>query len=139
MSKTIEERLNQLEQAHGRLFNQVKHLIDEYNKKNAGSDLVIDCIKSRINNLENLIQLIEQDEYLLYMDNQRYTGQIKEIVSSKITEWRGKQFFDAEIKIDNRKEIYKIFVTIKNQPNINDKISFTYREEDNTLTQIRYI
>ena len=138
---TIEEELKMVKTAHSRLFNQFKQLESDFNS------LIVDANISNINMSAKIKELQEQiDNFILppqpkesFKDGSSYTGEILEIVTTEPTEWKNKSFYNLEVKLVGRDELYKIFVLKENKPRPGSRIRFTYQLQDNKLCGIKIL
>ncbi len=138
---TIEEELKMVKTAHSRLFNQFKQLENDFNS------LIVDANMSTVN-ISNKIKDLQQqiDNFILppqskenFKDGSSYTGEILEIVTIEPTEWKNKSFYNLEVKLVGRDELYKVFVLKENKPRPGNRIRFTYQLQDNKLSGLKVL
>ena len=137
---TIEEELQMVKTAHSRLFNQLKQLESDFNS------LIVDSNQSNINLGNKIKELQEQLNNVnivpkpmeSFKEGSSYTGIISEIITIEQTEWKGKSFFNIELTLFGREEIYKIFILKENKPSAGNRIRFTYQLE-NKLYQVKIL
>ena len=138
MPQTIEQRVEQLEKAHSRLFNQYNTLINDFNKlledytmDNQFSDTRYKVI------LQQMDKLITHQPKESFKDGNVYTSIIDKIITCNEINWRGKDCINMEVKLVDRDEVYNIFVLKGNKPNIGSSIRFTFNSTDNKLSNLK--
>jgi hypothetical protein len=122
--KTTEEKLQQLELAHARLFNQFNTLHQDFIKYK-------DVMQEQLTNLKGLINLssTEEEEGLpeTLITNKEYKAVISKIVKSTPTKWNNKEWTNWELKIEGKDEyVYVAFIPTEHQLAVGDNVRFTY-------------
>jgi hypothetical protein len=104
---SIEERIKQLEQAHGRLFNQQKELIDNLTKLESSITKQIEQIGTQ---LKGMKQELPDELPETLIENKKYNAIITDIVSTKDVKWRNMDYTNWEIKLKGKEHIFLAFI-----------------------------
>lgn len=123
--KTTEERFQQLELAHARLFNQFNTLHQDF----------ISYKEVMVEQLSNLKELVKQSsteeevqelpETLVH--NKDYTGVIAAVIKSTPTKWNNKEWTNWEVKLEGKEDYaYIAFIPTEHQLTAGDKVKFQY-------------
>ena len=122
--KTTEEKLQQLELAHARLFNQFNTLHQDFISYK-------DVMEERLVNLKGLINLSSTEEEPglpeKLQNNVEYKGVITEVVTSTPTKWKEMDYTNWEVRLEG-KETYVMVAFIPTEYKLaaGDKVRFTY-------------
>lgn len=122
--KTTEERLQQLELAHARLFNQFNTLHQDFvNYK--------EVMQEQLSNLKGLINLSSTEEVVelpeTLVHNKDYTGVIAAVIKSTPTKWNNKEWTNWEVKLEGKEDYaYIAFIPTEHQLAAGDKVKFQY-------------
>ena len=124
--KTTEERIQQLELAHARLFNQYQNLIQDFEN-------LTEQLDDRFSELKSFIvaSSIQKDEAPALPDklqnNVEYKGVITEVVTSTPTKWKDMEYTNWEVRLEG-KETYVMVAFIPTEYKLaaGDKVRFTY-------------
>jgi hypothetical protein len=103
----IEERISRLEQAHSRLFNQQKTMLDDLTKAQNKLLEEIKNINSQLNEGKEL-DLLPLPEKLI--ENKKYSAEITEIVKREDVLWRKMNYTNWEVKLKGKEYIYLAFI-----------------------------
>ena len=128
MSKTIEERMKQLETAHSRLHNllmQVQTDITNINNRNGNHYLELS------NKLNDLTKLVVPEDTTTLPDEMKngveYKAIVAEILKTKDVKWQNMDYTNWEIKLVGKEEYVHIaFIPTGTAINAGDKVRFTY-------------
>jgi hypothetical protein len=104
---TTDERIERLEQAHSRMFNQQKALIDDFNKVQQKLLEEIKKINSQLSAAKDL-DLLPLPEKLI--ETKRYSAEITEIIKKEDVEWRKMNYTNWEVKLKGKEHIFLAFV-----------------------------
>jgi hypothetical protein len=104
---TIEERMERLEQAHSRLYNQQKTMLDDLTKVQNKLLEEIKNINSQLTEGKEL-DLLPLPEKLI--EGKKYTGEITEIIKREDVLWRKMNYSNWEIKLKGKDYIYLAFI-----------------------------
>lgn len=104
---TIEERIERLELAHSRLFNEQKRMLEDLTK--AQNKLVeeIKNINSQLTEGKEL-DLLPLPEKLV--EGKKYTAEITEIIKREDVLWRKMNYSNWEVKLKGKDYIYLAFI-----------------------------
>ena len=124
--KTTEERFQQLELAHARLFNQYQNLSKDFEN-------LTEQLDDRFSELKSFIvaSSIQKDEAPALPDklqnNVEYKGVITEVVTSTPTKWKDMEYTNWEVRLEG-KETYVMVAFIPTEYKLaaGDKVRFTY-------------
>ena len=138
---TVEEELQMVKTAHGRLFNQLKQLENDFNS------LIVDANQTNITLTNKIRVLQEQIDNItippqpkeVFKDGNNYTSTIEEIITIEETIWDKKPCLNMEVKLVGRDELYKVFVLKGNKPDAGSKIRFTFDAADNKLKKLKVL
>jgi hypothetical protein len=122
--KTTEERFQQLEQAHARLYNQFNTLHQDFiSYKEVMMEEVIN-LKGLIN-LSSTEEVVELPETLIH--NKDYTGVIAAVLKSTPTKWNNNDWTNWEVKLEGKDDYaYIAFIPSEHQLAAGDKVKFQY-------------
>ena len=123
--KTTEERFQQLEQAHGRLYNNFNTLHQDFVSYR-------DVMQEQLSELKELIkqssteeQVVDLPETLVH--NKDYTGVIAAVIKSTPTKWNNKDWTNWELKLEGKEDYaYIAFIPTEHQLAAGDKVKFQY-------------
>jgi hypothetical protein len=104
---TTDERIERLEQAHSRMFNQQKALIDDFKKVQNKLLEEIKKINSQLSEAKDL-DLQPLPEKLI--ETKRYSAEITEIIKKEDVEWRKMNYTNWEVKLKGKEHIFLAFV-----------------------------
>ena len=121
--KTTDERLNQLELAHARLFNQFNTLHQDFiNYK--------EVMEEQLQNVKELITTSTEEEVELpetLIHNKDYTGVISAVLKSTPTKWNNNDWTNWEVKLEGKDDYaYIAFIPSEHQLVAGDKVRFQY-------------
>lgn len=126
--KTTEEKLQELQVAHGRLFNQFNTLHQDFvNYREVMKEqvqqlqdmLVLNSIQQQQNQVQPLPEKLQA--------NVEYTSVITEVVSSTKTKWKDMDYTNWEIKIEGKdKYVFVAFIPTEYLLKEGDRVRFTY-------------
>ena len=124
--KTTEERFQQLELAHARLFNQYQNLTKDFENLTEQLDERFSDLKSFIVASSTKEEApAELPETLIH--NKDYTGVISAVVKSTPTKWNNKEWTNWEVKLEGKEEyVYIAFIPSEHQLTAGDKVKFQY-------------
>jgi GTPase Era involved in 16S rRNA processing len=121
--KTTEERFQQLEQAHARLFNQFNTLHQDFVKYR-------EVMQEQLQNLKGLINLSSTEEAPALPDvmytGTEYKSVITEIIKQTPTKWKDMEYTNWQIKLEGKEEHYIAFIPTEYTLAAGDKVRFTY-------------
>lgn len=122
--KTTEERFQQLELAHARLFNQFNTLHQDFISYK-------DVMVEQLSNLKGLINLPSTEEATALPDklqnNVEYKGIINEVVGSTPTKWKNMDYTNWEVRLEGKEKYVMIaFIPTEYKLAAGDKVRFTY-------------
>ena len=127
--KTTEERIEQLEKAHSRLFNLVKDIqLDIHNMKDRAGNSYLE-FWNKIEDIKNILQ--PKDDVQVLPDELKngieYKAIVSEIVRTKQVKWKGIDYTNWELKLEGKEEyVYLAFIPTENTVMVGDKVRFTY-------------
>jgi hypothetical protein len=104
---TTDERIERLEQAHSRMFNQQKALIDDFKKVQQKLLEEIKNINSQLTAGKEL-DLLPLPEKLI--ETKKYSAEITEIIKKEDVEWRKMNYTNWEVKLKGKEHIFLAFV-----------------------------
>ena len=104
---TNEERIERLEQAHSRLYNQQKTMLDDLTKVQNKLLIEIKNINSQLTEGKDL-DLLPLPEKLI--EGKKYSAEITEIIKREDIEWRKMNYSNWEIKLKGKDYIYLAFI-----------------------------
>jgi hypothetical protein len=107
MAATIEERMERLEQAHSRLYNQQKTMLDDLTKVQNKTLKEIKNINSQLTEGKELDLLPLPDKLI---EGKKYSAEITEIIKREDIEWRKMNYSNWEIKLKGKDYIYLAFI-----------------------------
>ena len=121
--KTTDERLNQLELAHARLFNQFNTLHQDFiNYK--------EVMEEQLQNVKELITTSTEEEVELpetLIHNKDYTGVISAVLKSTPTKWNNNDWTNWEVKLEGKDDYaYIAFIPSEHILAAGDKVKFQY-------------
>lgn len=122
--KTVEERIVQLENAHGRLYNQTKEMFELVTT-------LRDKINSELESLNTKIREIKQEPTCVLPDklieDKKYQAIIKDIISHEPTDYYKKKMINWEVKLVGKEHVFHAFVKpdIVLEPGM--MVEFTYK------------
>lgn len=122
--KTTEEKLQQLELAHARLYNQFNTLHQDFVKYR-------EVIEERLTNLKELINLssTEEEKELpeTLLTNTEYKAVISKVVKSTSTKWKNMDYTNWELKLEGKDDyLYVAFIPTEHQLAVGDSVRFIY-------------
>jgi hypothetical protein len=122
--KTTEERFQQLEQAHARLYNQFNTLHQDFVQYR-------EVIQEELINLKGLINLSSTEEVVdlpeTLIHNKDYTGVIAAVLKSTPTKWNNNDWTNWEVKLNGKDDYaYIAFIPSEHQLAAGDKVKFQY-------------
>jgi|694.fasta_scaffold47907_6 hypothetical protein len=122
--KTTEERFQQLELAHARLYNQYQNLIEDF-------DNLKEQLDERFSDLKSFIvassteEVVELPETLIH--NKDYTGVISAVLKSTPTKWNNNDWTNWEVKLEGKDDYaYIAFIPSEHILAAGDKVRFQY-------------
>jgi hypothetical protein len=104
---TTEERIERLEQAHSRMFNQQKTLMEDFQKVQKKLLDEIKNINSQLSEGKELDLLPLPDKLI---ETKKYSAEITEIIKKEDVEWRKMNYTNWEVKLKGKDYIYLAFV-----------------------------
>ena len=104
---TTDERIERLEQAHSRMFNQQKALIDDFKKVQNKLLEEIKNINSQLSAAKEL-DLLPLPEKLI--ETKKYSAEITDIVKKEDVEWRKMNYTNWEVKLKGKEHIFLAFI-----------------------------
>lgn len=107
MAATIEERMERLEQAHSRLYNQQKTMLDDLTKVQNKTLEEIKNINSQLTEGKDLDLLPLPDKLI---EGKKYSAEITEIIKREDVLWRKMNYTNWEVKLKGKDYIYLAFV-----------------------------
>lgn len=118
--KTIEERISQLENAHGRLFNEQKNLIKDLSLLNEKITKELNLIFEKLKETTSTEEPGTLPDKLA--DGRKYVGLITEIIGSSTIFWksRNKNYTNWQVKLQGKEHVYIAFINsdIKLEPDM---------------------
>ena len=129
--KTTEERLQQLELAHARLFNQLKDVqLDIENIKNRNGNTYLE-LSNKINDIKELIQPNDDVPALpeKLANGKEYKAVISEVVTSTPTKWKDMDYTNWEVRLEGKEKYVMVaFIPTEYKLAAGDKVRFTYAQ-----------
>jgi hypothetical protein len=122
--KTNEERFQQLELAHARLYNQYQNLIEDFDNLKEQLDERFSDLKSFIvaSSTEEVVDLPET-----LVHNKDYTGVISAVLKSTPTKWNNNDWTNWEVKLEGKDDYaYIAFIPSEHILAAGDKVRFQY-------------
>jgi hypothetical protein len=104
---TIEERMERLEQAHSRLYNQQKTMLDDLTKVQNKLLEEIKNINSQLSEGKDLDLLPLPDKLI---EGKKYSAEITEIIKREDIIWRKINYSNWEVKLKGKDYIYLAFI-----------------------------
>lgn len=104
---TTEERIDRLEQAHSRMFNQQKTMLEDFQKVQNKLLEEIKNINSQLTAGKEL-DLLPLPEKLI--ETKKYSAEITEIIKREDVEWRKMNYTNWEVKLKGKEHIFLAFV-----------------------------
>jgi hypothetical protein len=104
---TIEERIERLEQAHSRLYNQQKTILEDFTKSQNKLLEEIKNINSQLTEGKELDLLPLPDKLI---EGKKYSAEITEIIKREDIEWRKMNYSNWEVKLKGKEYIYLVFI-----------------------------
>ena len=104
---TTEERIDRLEQAHSRMFNQQKTMLQDFQKAQNKLLEEIKNINSQLTAGKEL-DLLPLPEKLI--ETKKYSAEITEIIKREDVEWRKMNYTNWEVKLKGKEHIFLAFV-----------------------------
>lgn len=101
--KTVEERIKQLEQAHGRLFNQYTEKIDEFEK-------LIYQLKKKVDTLTPVEEKEIEELPEKLIQGKIYQATITDIIDKKDNKYYKLKYRNWEIKLKGKEHIFLAFI-----------------------------
>ena len=127
--KTVEERIQQLEQAHSRLFNLIKDVqLDITNIKNNAGNSYLE-LSNNIREIKDILQPKEEIKPLPeeMKNGLEYKAVVTEIVKTKDVEWKRKNYTNYELKLEGKEDyVFLAFVPTENKVDTGAIVRFTY-------------
>jgi hypothetical protein len=121
--KTTEERFQQLELAHARLYNQFNTLHEDFVQYR-------EVMEEQLINLKGLINTSTEEEVELpetLIHNKDYTGVIAAVLKSTPTKWNNNDWTNWEVKLEGKDDYaYIAFIPSEHQLCAGDKVKFQY-------------
>lgn len=122
--KTTEEKLQQLELAHARLYNQFNILQQDFIKYKEVMDERLVNLKGLIN-LSSTEDIPELPETL--SNGKEYKAVITEVIKSTPVKWKNMEYTNWEVKLQGKdKYVYVAFIPTEHQLVPGDNVRFTY-------------
>jgi hypothetical protein len=122
--KTNEERFQQLELAHARLFNQFNTLHQDFVQYREVMEEQLINLKGLIN-LSSTEEVVDLPETLVH--NKDYTGVISAVLKSTPTKWNNNDWTNWEVKLEGKDDYaYIAFIPSEHQLAAGDKVRFQY-------------
>jgi hypothetical protein len=122
--KTTEERFQQLELAHARLFNQFNTLHQDFVQYREVMEEQLVNLKGLIN-LSSTEEVVDLPETLVH--NKDYTGVISAVLKSTPTKWNNNDWTNWEVKLEGKDDYaYIAFIPSEHQLAAGDKVRFQY-------------
>ena len=123
--KTTEERFQQLELAHARLYNQFNTLHQDFISYKEVMVEQLTNLKGLINTSTKEEAPAELPETLIH--NKDYTGVIAAVVKSTPTKWNNNDWTNWEVKLEGKEDyVYIAFIPSEHQLTAGDKVRFQY-------------
>lgn len=123
--KTTEERFQQLEQAHGRLYNNFNTLHQDFLSYKEVMQEQLSELKELIKQSSTEEQVVDLPETLVH--NKDYTGIIAAVIKSTPTKWNNKDWTNWELKLEGKEDYaYIAFIPTEHQLTAGDKVKFQY-------------
>lgn len=124
--KTIDQRVEQLEQAHSRLFNLFNSFQKDFEQNKQVQTEQVELLKDLINSLQP-----KEEEYKLLPDNlyagTEYKAVIAGIVKATPTVWKEMEYCNWEVKLEGKPDyVYVAFIPQTVQLQVGDAVRFTY-------------
>jgi hypothetical protein len=123
--KTTEERFQQLELAHARLFNQYQNLTKDFENLTEQLDERFSDLKSFI-----VASSIKEEPAALpetLVHNKDYTAVISTVLKSTPTKWNNNDWTNWEVKLEGKEDyVYIAFIPSEHQLTAGDKVRFQY-------------
>ena len=104
---TIEERIERLEQAHSRMYNQQKTMLEDFTKVQNKLLEEIKNINSQLTAGKELDLLPLPDKLI---EGKKYSAEITEIVKREDVVWRRMNYSNWEVKLKGKEYIYLAFI-----------------------------
>jgi hypothetical protein len=122
--KTTEERFQQLELAHARLYDQFNTLHQDFISYK-------EVMVEQLQNLKGLINLSSTEEVVdlpeTLVHNKDYTGVIAAVLKSTPTKWNNNDWTNWEVKLEGKDDYaYIAFIPSEHQLTAGDKVRFQY-------------
>ena len=122
--KTTEERFQQLELAHARLFNQFNTLHQDFISYKEVMEEQLVNLKGLIN-LSSTEEVVDLPETLVH--NKDYTGVISAVLKSTPTKWNNNDWTNWEVKLEGKDDYaYIAFIPSEHILAAGDKVRFQY-------------
>jgi hypothetical protein len=122
--KTTEERFQQLEQAHARLYNNFNTLHQDFISYKEVMQEQLTNLKGLIN-LSSTEEVVELPETLIH--NKDYTGVISSVIKSTPTKWNNNDWTNWEVKLEGKDDYaYIAFIPSEHILAAGDKDKFQY-------------
>lgn len=104
---TIEERMERLEQAHSRMYNQQKTMLEDFTKV---QNKLVDEIKNINSQLTagKELDLLPLPDKLI--EGKKYSAEITEIIKREDVLWRKMNYSNWEVKLKGKEYIYLAFI-----------------------------
>lgn len=124
--QTLEEKVQQLQQAHGRLYNNFNTLHQDFlNYREAVKeqfqqmkDMMAEVLPKDDGKIKPLPEEMEQ--------GQEYVAIISEVIKRKNTKWNNMDWSNWQIKLEGKEEHYIAFIPSEYTLEIGDKVRFQY-------------
>lgn len=132
----IEEKLNQLEKAHARLYNNYKNLFEDFFNYRKQTNDRIDNLIDQINELKKTSETKSNNSTELVIGG-RYVDKIKNILGvTDIINYKGKQFKTYTLQLKEKEQIFEAFISNQFDVRIGHTIGFTY-DNNNQLRSVK--
>lgn len=124
--QTLEEKVQQLQTAHGRLFNNHNTLHQDFvnyrQVMNEELNLLKEMIKSLQPKEDNSVRPLPDE----MEQGQEYVAIISEVIKRKNTKWNNMDWTNWQIKLEGKEEHYIAFIPTEYTLQIGDKVRFQY-------------
>jgi predicted nuclease with TOPRIM domain len=126
--KTTEERIQQLEQAHGRLHNQFQTFHQDFINYRKEMQDQLTHIKDLIKQVQQVAAPAEPEELPEELLNKReYKAVVQSVVKTTPVQWKNMDYQNVEVKLVGKPDyVYVAFIPAAQQVTAGDNVRFTY-------------
>ena len=120
---TIEERMDRIEQAHSRLFNKQKEILDQLTKLNNTLVEEIGKINTQLDERSELELLPLPDKFI---EGRKSSAEITEVISKDDIVWRNMNYTNWELKLKGNDHIFLAFIKTEINLDAGALVNFEY-------------